>query len=71
MSVKMARDTEHVSYEENLRELYFFCLAKETLKGDQVAACDYMKGNYRDKVRLLLAVAENIATCVVTWDIQM
>ena len=61
MSIKMARDTEHISYEENLRELYFFCLAKERLKGDRVAAYDYMKGSYRDnKIRLLFAVAENI-----------
>lgn len=30
----MYRDTEHIKYEENLRELHIFCLAKERLKGD-------------------------------------
>jgi len=60
MSVKMARDTDHMSYEKNLGEFYF-CLARERLKGDRVAAYDYMKGRYTgNKVRLLLVVAENI-----------
>lgn len=31
-SIKMVRDTEHRSDKENLRELYFFCLAKERLQ---------------------------------------
>lgn len=30
----MYRDTEHIKYEENLKELYIFCLAKERLKGN-------------------------------------
>ncbi|GAB0178024.1 triadin [Grus japonensis] len=61
-ATKMMRGLEHLSYEDELRELGLFSLEKRRLQGDLIAVFQYLKGAYKKDGERLFTRAFNNRT---------
>ena len=61
-ATKMMRGLEHLPYKDRLRELGLFSLEKRRLRGDLMAAFQYLKGAYKQEGSQLFERLDNSRT---------